>query len=133
MSEENIERLKAGLAALNRQDREAYLALVDLDAEWHVTGQVVDQQGVYRGREAIWDYLTSFTDQFDEVQIEMEDAIDAGESVVVMGRIRGRGKASGAVVELRLATVFTLRNGLLVRAENFAEMDEALEAAGLEE
>ena len=50
-----------------------------------------------------------------------------------MGRLRGRGKASGAVVDLRLATVFTIRNGLMVRAENFAEMDEALEAAGLEE
>ena len=133
MSEENIERLKAGLAALNRQDRDAYLALIDPDAEWHVTGQVVDQQEVYRGREAIWEYLTSFTDQFDDVRIEMEDVVDGGERVVVWGRVRGRGKASGAVVDLRVATVFTIRNGLLLRAENFAEMAEALEAAGLEE
>ena len=133
MSEENVERLKAGLAALNRQDREAYLASLDPDAEWHVTGQVVGQQGVYRGREAIWEYLTSFTDQFDEVRFEMEDVVDGGERIVVVGRLRGRGKASGAVVDLRLATVFTIRNGLMVRAENFAEMDAALEAAGLEE
>jgi ketosteroid isomerase-like protein len=133
MSEENVELVKRGVAALNRQDRESYLALLDSDSEWHPTGETVGQQRVYRGQEEIWEYVTSFWDQFDGLRIDLEGAIDAGDKVVVASRMRGRGKASGAVVDMRLATVFTVRDGLLLRAENFAEMDEALEAAGLEE
>jgi hypothetical protein len=46
---------------------------------------------------------------------------------------RGRGKLSGAEVELQVAYVHTIKDGKGVRWEMFATLDEALEAAGLSE
>ena len=47
--------------------------------------------------------------------------------------ITGRGRASGAPVELTLAGVCSFRDGTIVRIRNYADQAEALEAAGLRE
>ena len=86
-----------------------------------------------RRREAIWGYLTSFADEFDEFRVEVDDFVDGGDKIVVMNRVRGRGRTSGAVVDLRFPTVVTIRQGKIVRGENYADAVEALEAVGLRE
>jgi ketosteroid isomerase-like protein len=48
---------------------------------------------------------------FDDYRIEAEEYIDAGNAVVVPIRISGRGKASGASLETRLAHLWALRDG----------------------
>ena len=63
MSQENVDIMRQGDDAFNRRDREAFLAGFDPDAEWHVTGLVVDQKSVYRGLEEIWSYVTVLDEQ----------------------------------------------------------------------
>ncbi len=46
---------------------------------------------------------------------------------------RGRGRGSGVEVDARFYDVYTLRNGKIVRVDEFAEREDALEAAGLSE
>jgi ketosteroid isomerase-like protein len=70
-------------------------------------------------------------DEIDDLRIEPEQLIDAGEQVVVSMRISGRGKLSGAHVELTLTSVSLLRDGNIVRGRNYSEKAEALEAVGL--
>ena len=48
-------------------------------------------------------------------------------------RHRGRGRESGVTVDARFYEVYTLRDGRIVRADEFSERQEALEAAGLSE
>jgi ketosteroid isomerase-like protein len=133
MSRENVEVLKALCDAGNRGDREAFLDGLDPAAEWHVTGVVLDQQRVYRGREAIWDYISTFAEEFAQFRVEPEDFFEIGDTVVVVARLIGRGRVSGATVDLRFASVVTFRDGRILRGENYAETEQALEAAGLEE
>jgi ketosteroid isomerase-like protein len=59
--------------------------------------------------------------------------IDAGDQVVVVHYERGRGKGSGVEVEHRVANVFDLRDGRVIRKRPFANRSEALAAAGLRE
>jgi hypothetical protein len=54
--------------------------------------------------------------------------IDADEHVIVIIRISGRGKRSGASVELTLVSVGSVRNGKTVRVRNYPSRDGALEA-----
>jgi ketosteroid isomerase-like protein len=61
------------------------------------------------------------------------DLIDAGEQVINSVRFTGRGKASGAPVELTLALVGSVRDGLIYRIPNYPDMATALAAAGLSE
>jgi ketosteroid isomerase-like protein len=48
-------------------------------------------------------------------------------------RATGAGVTSGVPVDREIATVFTLLNGKIVRAQGFETRAEALEAAGLSE
>ena len=51
----------------------------------------------------------------------LEEVIGAGDRVFVMARFRGRGRASGAEVEGRHFEVYTLRNGKVLRVDEFAD------------
>ena len=70
---------------------------------------------------------------WDDWELEPEDYLDAGECVVVILNQRGRSKATGIPVEMRFAQVWTLRDGLGVRMQLYASVEDALEAVGLSE
>jgi ketosteroid isomerase-like protein len=53
--------------------------------------------------------------------------------VVVTARHRGRGRESGVTVDARFYVVYRLRDGKVIRADEFSGRAEALEAAGLSE
>jgi ketosteroid isomerase-like protein len=48
-------------------------------------------------------------------------------------RFHGRGRASGVEVETRFYEVYTLRDGKVLRIDEYEHRAEALEAAGLSE
>jgi ketosteroid isomerase-like protein len=65
--------------------------------------------------------------------VTVEETIDAGDRVVLSAHHRGRGRGSGIKVDARFYEVYTLREGKIVRVDEFTERAEALEAAGLRE
>jgi ketosteroid isomerase-like protein len=70
---------------------------------------------------------------FEEWEVEVEEVIDAGDRIIGMSRQHGRGASSGAVAELELAQISTVRDGQIVRVDNYVDRKKALEAAGLRE
>jgi ketosteroid isomerase-like protein len=70
---------------------------------------------------------------FQEYSFEVEDVIDCGDDVLVVGREQGRGAASGAMVGSHNYAVLTLRNGKLLRYREFYSELAARQAAGLTE
>ena len=74
--------------------------------------------------EEIWD---DFFSQFTEL-------IDADDTVVAGFTMSGKGKESGAKVEMKLFSVWTFRDAKVVRiVGGYRDRSEALEAAGLSE
>jgi ketosteroid isomerase-like protein len=132
MSQENVEIVRRFIGAFNRGGVEAALPFLDSEIEWNTTGIFVEP-GTYRGHEGVVRYLGDVAAEFEDVHTEPEQLIDAGERVVVPVRISGRGRQSGAAVDLTLTMVIVLRDGLVVHIRNYAEKAEALEAAGLSE
>jgi ketosteroid isomerase-like protein len=57
-----------------------------------------------------------------------EEFVDLGDSVVVTVRLRGRGRGSGVEIDALFYDVYTLRDGKIVRMDQFTERSEALEA-----
>jgi ketosteroid isomerase-like protein len=68
---------------------------------------------------------------FDELDVTIEEILDAGDQVIVVAHHQGRGRASGAEVDTRFYEVYTLREGKVSRVDEFTERAQALEAAGL--
>ena len=53
--------------------------------------------------------------------------------MLVFVRVSGSGAGSGPGFDIRIAHLWTLSDGVVVRGEGYGDRDEALEAAGLSE
>ena len=80
------------------------------------------------------EWFRIWTEDFLEWKIWPEKIIDAGgDHVVAVARQSGRGKGSGAAVEVQFAIVYTLKGGQVVEHLHYRDPAEALEAVGLSE
>src|SRR5262249_58783862 len=96
-----------------------------------VTGSAA---GIRYGHEGFLRSTDEAREAFEDFQVEPEDFIDAGDTVVVPVRISGRGRGSGIETEIRLAHPWGVRSdGKGVRSEGHETTEEALEAPGLVE
>ena len=131
MSQENVEIARKATEAFNRRDRDAWLPLMDPELEWRSPPEW-PESGTVRGREAVWDFMVSIDDAWEQENFEMVDVIDAGDGTLVARYQRAvRGKTSGIADEFDYWWVGTFRGGRVLSHEWFATRDAALEAAGL--
>ena len=124
MSKENVEIVRRFVVS----DVDEGWTDADLEIVWNPL-----EEPQVRGHDAARASLARWEDEWDEYEVMFEAFVDAGDQVVVTTRMRGRGRGSGIEVEARLYEVYTLRGGLIVRMDEFAERSEAIEAAGLSE
>lgn len=130
MSQENVEVMREGIDAWNRNDRDEWLAVFAPDAEWHTTGRFADR-GVYRRREALARYWAEFREDVEELSTSVSQIRAIDDKVLVAATATGRGRRSKASFEVPVWFVTTFRDGLAVRVETHDDSEQALEAAGL--
>ena len=137
MSRENVAIVRRGYELFAANDLEGASALFSADAEVADEGGlgVADTApGTRYGPEGFLRASEEALEAFEDYRIEAEDFIDAGEAVVVPVRISGRGRASGANLEMRLAHLWVFRDdGKVIRGEVYRTTEEALGAVGLGE
>ena len=68
--------------------------------------------------------------EWHDYKVMPEEFVDRGDRVVVTVRLQGRGRGSGVEVDARFYDVYTLRDGLIVRMDQFTERSQALAAVG---
>jgi ketosteroid isomerase-like protein len=133
MSQENVEIVRSVLAAISAGDRDKALAFADPEIVVDMTRNVFNP-ATYVGISGLQRMIADMDETWEEIHTEPYEYIDAGDRVVVIGQLVGRGKGSGVEVERPTAHVWTVRNGRVVRwVLNYTNRSEALEAAGLEE
>ena len=130
MSEANVEVVKRGLAAFNRQAWEESMENIDPDVEWHDTPDLPGG-GVHRGRDEVLRQWREMADALEGFVVEPEEFFDAGDAVVVFLRSVGRGRASGVEVSRGIAQVFSVRDGKVTKVVSYTDRRSALVAVGL--
>ena len=134
MSEEYVEIVRRRNDAAERRDAEATLSFydpeVELDASRLGVASLAGRGRVYHGHEGLRIFFREWHDAWEEVEYRVADVIDAGDHVISLLTYRGRGRASGAEVEMPVAIVETFRHGKIVRVAWFLSKDDAFEAAG---
>jgi ketosteroid isomerase-like protein len=98
--------------------------------EYHTLGTEPDA-GIYRGHEGFRELISLWTDMFDELRIDAQEFIDAGDYVIVPSRVRGRGRGSGVDIDAPYVLVWKFRDGLRVECREYTTVDAALESLGL--
>jgi ketosteroid isomerase-like protein len=135
MSQENVERIRRGYEAFNRGDFADAARDFDANFEWRIPFQLPDSppDETYRGPEEVIRFWQTWAAYFDDFRMELEEIIDLGDKVIVIGGLRGRGAESGVEVTTpSFPQLWTFGDdGRPLRVEMFQSRDEAFEAARL--
>ena len=118
--------------AIGRGDFAAAGRLFDPGAEWHNTSSFPGPT-ICTGVDAIVEHWRTLFDDFELDGMTIEHLTDAGNCVVVQLHTAGRGRASGAPIDVRWASVYRLRGRRVVRVDVFGDHERALAAAGIAE
>ena len=129
MTDRDIETVEALLAAYRRGDVEAILELNHPEGEW-INPDYAIEPGTRRGREEIRRAIERIFEFFETVDVESMERTPDGR-ILVITRVRSRGMGGGPGIEALTGTLFTVRDGLLLRYEWFRSPEEARDAAGM--
>jgi len=144
VSEENVEIVQSMLGPFGGVD----VSAVDWDAEGIrgvleqsyspdvvlralASGVGSGPSAVYRGWDGLVQYLKEWLEPFSEYHLEPLDYVEAGDCVLVPSRQWGVGSSSGARVEIELTLVYELRDGKIVRLDQYDTVEDAREAVEL--
>jgi ketosteroid isomerase-like protein len=136
MSQENVEIVRRGYELFSEGNLEGVTDLISDDAKLPDAGGLGlgdTAAGTRRGPDGFLQGSQDALDAFEDYRVEPQEFIDAGDAVVVPVRISGRGRGSGATLEVRLVHLWVLRDGKAIRNEIYRTTAEALEAVGLSE
>ena len=130
MSQAHVDKVQEYIDAYNRRDFDTATSWFDAEVEWVLPErQSADSTRGLNGVIRFWDELD---EHFDDLQLEPQEHIDAGDVVATRLRYFGRGKVSGLEIETEMYhQVATFRDGRMVRLEYFGSWPEALVAAGV--
>ena len=131
---DNVEIVRRVLRRYGDQDIDGMLRDVHPEIEIDYSQSDAPDASVYHGHVACRTFVEGRYQDFDERSFRAAELIDAPPSAVIaVGRMRGRGRASGVAVEADSVTVWTLRGGKVSRIKLYANRAEALKAVGLEQ
>jgi ketosteroid isomerase-like protein len=124
MSRENVEIVRKFLLL----DVEEALRYADPGIVWNPV-----EESSTQGHDAVRASLARWKGEWDDYELMPDEFVDWADRVIVTVRLRGRGRASGVEIDARLYDVYKLRDGKIVRMDQFTERAEALDAVGRSE
>ncbi len=118
--------------AFNRRDVEAMIAVSDPEIEVEDIPALPDAQ-IFRGHDGLRDLLALNWEPWEAVVVEAERLIEVDdETVLLLSRNRWQVRESSFEIIQARGSIYTVRNGRVVRARFYANQALALEAVGIE-
>ena len=128
--------VEQGTAAYNRRDLEAVVIGFHPDVEYYPYREFVEAglaEPSYHGRDGYREYIGQASEVWGAgVQLEPTELIDLGDRLVVLADMPMQAQLSGVALAETYASVWTLRDGLIVRIEDYLDQSQALRAVGLD-
>jgi uncharacterized protein len=117
--------IRVAYAAYNRGEVEAVIDLLHPDVEWFPPPTTVDPEPV-RGRDAVRQYLAP--NFFESQSAEPIEIIEEGDRILVIARVRARGRGSGVEIDGTTFHLWTVAEGRATRFAAFVDREEAFAA-----
>jgi hypothetical protein len=119
MSQENLDRVRAGIAAFNGGDLEGLMEIYHPEVVFDTL-----LLGTQHGKEDVRRLFEENRGTLSGYTLEPVELVDVGEVVIAVIQLGGAG-------DDRIAFVHTFEDGLMVRQQTFRNKEDAFEAAGL--
>jgi ketosteroid isomerase-like protein len=130
MSRQNVEIVYRLLTAITERDLSSLLDQTDPEIEWRSFFAILSEGGVYRGHDGMARYIADVSEAFESMRVASIDLLDAGETVVGIGRIYYKGKGSGVEADSAAGWVFRFRDGKVVYFHAFRDPEKVFGAVG---
>ena len=117
-----MEIVRAICDAYARGDYETALASLDPEIELVGPPDISAGDAPFLGRDQVRQGVASFLAPGDDYRYEDRDVTDCGDEVLVEGFQRARGKASGVEVAEPFYSVWTVRQGRVIRLRMFRDV-----------
>ena len=133
MSQQNVEAMRGLYEAFNRGDLATFERGLGRDLLWNEAEHSLYAAGnPYRSFAALRDGVIHAVDHdFAEFRVDVEQFLDAGDTVVTTGRYRGRHRNTGKELSTQFCHLLHVApDGRLDRFQEYADTLQEAEAAG---
>lgn len=123
MSDSHVSLIKGVYEAFAAGDVPGVLGAMSEDIVWHEADNFPYADGnPYIGPEAVLQGVFARTfEEWDGFGVEVDELLDAGDTVVAFGRYTGTFKATGQAQHTQMAHVWRIRDGKIVRFQQHAD------------
>jgi ketosteroid isomerase-like protein len=129
MSRENVELVRAMLAAYQAGAADEALELLHPDIEFDATARPDGK--VWHGREGVRQAMEEWTGAWEAWEMKIERYVDLGDDrVAMLWNERGRAGGSGVALTQEGVSVFTVREGMIVAVAVWLDRRSIMEALG---
>jgi ketosteroid isomerase-like protein len=130
MSKERVDTLRAIYDALNRGDLDAACGGLPPDFEF-IPPPMLPEADVTPGPQGLRELWERYASIFENYRAEVEETIDAGDTVIVMAAVAGTSASGPDLKTPSFAWVWSFEDETPVRMEAMPNRATALEAVGL--
>jgi uncharacterized protein len=119
----NVAALEAAYKAFAVGDVPTVLALMDDQIEW-IEMAGIAYGGTYTGPQAVVENIfTPLVTEWDGFSVTPHEYIDAGDTVVAVGRYGGTFKATGNALDCDFAHIWEFADGKVIRFRQFVDSE----------
>jgi ketosteroid isomerase-like protein len=111
--------------ALNRRDRDAWIAAFHPECEGYSGLVSMESVEAYRGTEGAGQWFDNLSEVYERVEAKREQTIAVGDHALHLVRVEYVGKASGVALEVLLGMVAEMRDGRYVFLHSHFDLREA--------
>jgi uncharacterized protein len=128
----NADIVKGLYDAFGKGDVPAVLGAFDPGIQWNEADSFLyADRNPYRGPQAVAEgVFQRIVSDVEGFSVAPERFVDGGETIVVEGRYRGTMKATGSPVDAQFAHVWRLRDGKVIRFQQYTDTKQWAIAAG---
>jgi ketosteroid isomerase-like protein len=132
MSEQNASVIRGLYEAFGRGDIPGVLGALDAQIEWLEAENFIYAEGnPYIGPAAVLEgVFMRIGAEWEGFTVSPKEVLDAGETIVGHGYYSGTYKKNGRKVRAQFAHVFSLRDGKVVRFQQYTDTAQFLQAVG---
>ena len=131
MAGSNLEQVRRAINLFDEGEIEAALEMVDDDFVMDWSNSIGPLKGVYTGRGEVLEVWRTFTDAWESVRWDIQEAVELDpDHVLVVNRVLMRGKGSGAEVDASGTQVWAFEEGRGKRLTLYQAKEDALAAFG---
>jgi len=131
---ENLDLVKSLYAAFSTGDVPTVLGAFDPDIEWkEAENSPLADNNPYIGPQAILEgVFMRCMQKFEGFAVRPNNFIDGGDTVAAEGRYTGKANATGIPLDAQFVHVWHLRNGKVVRFQQYTDTAQWSKAAGVD-